>query len=262
MEESKEFTIDNLRVKIFEDRNTMGMRAARDVASRMEELLKKKDQINMIFAAAPSQNEFLAALSLQQQVNWERVNAFHMDEYVGLDANHPQRFSNFLKDRIFAKVKFNKVYYLVPDEKAPEKGCSSYTKLLRQFPADIVCMGIGENTHIAFNDPSVANFNDPEWVKLVQLDEVSRLQQVHDGCFDDIEDVPKTAITLTVPALMNSKYIYCVVPGKNKAEAVYHTINDEISKKHPSTSLRNHQNAILYLDKDSSIELLKNKSYV
>jgi len=251
MSEIKQWTADKLDVKVFETRSDMGKNAAHDVSKKIKELLMKKDFINIIFAAAPSQNEFLAALSEEEGIDWSRINAFHMDEYVGLNKNAPQRFGEFLKQRIFGKVSFNEVYY-IDGEADPAQEGKRYAGLLRQFPADIVCMGIGENTHIAFNDPYEANFQDPLLVKEVQLHEASRQQQVNDGCFATIDEVPVSAITLTVPALLNAKYIFCMVPGINKAQAVYHTLNDEVNEKYPSTILRNHENAVLYLDKESA----------
>jgi glucosamine-6-phosphate deaminase len=252
MSKVKKWNTDKLKVKIFETREEMGNHAADDVSQTIKELLMKKDIINIIFAAAPSQNEFLSTLSAKEGIDWSRINAFHMDEYVGLRSNASQRFGQFLKERIFDKVPFNKVYYINGEAEDPALEGQRYAELLSQFPADIVCMGIGENTHIAFNDPHEADFHDPLMVKEVNLDEVSRQQQVHDGCFPSIDEVPVSAITLTVPTLLDAKNIFCMVPGNNKAQAIYHTLNDEVNEKYPSTILRNHENAVLYLDKESA----------
>lgn len=247
---------NKLNVRIYETRKQMGAEAAKDVAERIKELLLVKGGfVNIIFAAAPSQNEFLFFLSKEDTINWNRVNAFHMDEYIGLDNNASQRFGHFLKERLFDKVPFNKVYYINGSTANPDMECIRYADLLKQFPAHIVCMGIGENTHIAFNDPHTADFNDPLMVKVVTLDQVSRQQQVHDGCFAQIEEVPTSAITLTVPALLKASSIYCIVPGNNKANAVYHTLNSEVHQNYPSTSLKKHSNATLYLDKESAAKL-------
>jgi len=153
-------------------------------------------------------------------------------------------------------VSFNEVHYINGNAEDLAAECIRYAHLLLQYPADIVCMGIGENTHIAFNDPHMADFNDPLMVKIVSLDEMSRQQQVNDGCFATLDEVPASAITLTVPALLQAHYIYCIVPGNNKAMAVFHTINGEVDEKYPSTSLKKHNNAILYLDKESAAKLL------
>lgn len=240
-----------LKVKVFENRSLMGAAAADAVSKSIYELLESKKQINMIFAAAHSQNEFLAALAAMD-IEWGRINAFHMDEYVGLDKDASQGFGNFLKDRLFGKVSFREVHYLNGNAIDLESECKRYSALLEKYPPDIVCMGIGENAHIAFNDPHVANFNDPRLVKVVDLDEECRYQQVNDECFRHINEVPTHAFTLTVPALIKASYIFCTVPNERKAKAVYHTLNEEITEKYPSTILRTHLNAILFLDKDSS----------
>ena len=256
----QEKIIENLRVRIYESRSAIGAAAAKDVGDKINELLARREFVNIIFAAGPSQNDFLHFLSKRQDVGWSRVNAFHMDEYIDLDKDSPQRFGNFLNERIFDKVSFHSVYYLDGNVSDIKAECDRYSNLLIQNPPDITCMGIGVNTHIAFNDPHVADFNDPLLVKEVDLDQVCRQQQVDDGCFDDLSKVPSTAITLTIPALMSAEYIYCVVPGIHKSRAVYHTLKGAIQEQHPSTILRKHLNAILYLDLDSSSAILKNDS--
>jgi len=253
----QEKIIENLRVRIYESRSAMGADAAKDVGDKINDLLAHKEFVNIIFAAAPSQNEFLYHLSRRQGVFWSRINAFHMDEYIGLEKDSSGRFANFLKEKLFDKVPLHAIYYINGDVPGIEVECDRYAALLIQNPPDIVCMGIGVNTHIAFNDPHVADFNDPLLVKKVELDPVCRQQQVNDGCFDHLNKVPTAAITLTVPALMKASYIYCIVPGTNKSKAVYHTINSEVNAKYPSTVLRKHSNMILYLDKDSSVEIEK-----
>ncbi|HEX9512298.1 MAG TPA: glucosamine-6-phosphate deaminase [Puia sp.] len=246
---------DKLKVKIYETRLLMGAYAAHDVSEKIKELLSKQDFVNIVFAAAPSQNEFLAALSQNEEVEWSRINAFHMDEYIGLNKEAPERFGNFLKERIFGRAPFHEVYYLDGNTGDPAMECRHYTDLLDSYPTDIVCMGIGENGHLAFNDPHVADFNDPQMVKVVSLADASRQQQVNDGCFARIEDVPVSALTLTIPALLRAGAVYCIVPGINKAEAVYNTLHSGIKEAYPSTALRQHANATLYLDKNSSERL-------
>ncbi|HOJ09836.1 MAG TPA: glucosamine-6-phosphate deaminase [Clostridiales bacterium] len=255
MSSIKEMQVDKLRVKIYETRQAMGEGAAKEAASKIKELISQKGEVNVIFAAAPSQNEFLASLIEDKGIDWSKINAFHMDEYVGISKDAPQAFSNFLKDRIFSKVSFKSVNYIDVSAKDAEKECERYSNLLKQYPADLVCMGIGENGHIAFNDPPVADFNDKKVVKVVELEQKCRQQQVNDGCFKTIDDVPKYALTLTIPTLMACKYVFCMVPGKTKTEAVTRTVNDEISTACPATILRTHDNAVLYVDKDSGSEL-------
>ena len=251
----KTFKKDLLNVNIYDTRAEMGRAAANDIKAKILELLTKKAEINMIFAAAPSQNEVLEALATDREIPWNRVNAFHMDEYIGLSADAPQGFGNFLRNHIFGLADFKSVSYIDISAEDAEAECARYAELLAKNPTDIVVMGIGENGHIAFNDPPVADFFDPEAVKPVKLDEICRNQQVNDGCFARIEDVPTTAITLTVPTLFAGDYLFCIVPAKTKANAVRATVCDDINEKCPATVLRRHANAVLYLDGDSS-ELL------
>ncbi len=248
----KEFKVDNLKVKIAETRAEMGKLAAADIRARMLELLSEREYINMIFAAAPSQNETLASLLEYDDIDWTRVNAFHMDEYVGLDKNAPQRFGNFLAEHIFSKVPFRSVNYIDPSNEA-EAECARYTKLLTDYPTDIVVLGIGENGHIAFNDPGVADFCDKAMIKVVELDDVCRNQQVNDGCFASLELVPKNALTLTVPTLTKAASLFCSVPAKTKAWAVKETLTtDKIDEHCPATIMRRHADATLYCDADSA----------
>lgn len=247
--------IDLLEVARFDDRPAMGRAAADATATQIRELLSRQETVSMIFAAAPSQNEFLAALVANEDIAWDRINAFHMDEYIGLPADAPQRFGQFLNERLFAKVPFRSVNYLNGNAPDIEEECKRYTDLLVEHPADIVCMGIGENCHIAFNDPHVADFDDEAWVKVVDLDLACRQQQVNDNCFTELNRVPTHALTLTIPALMAAPHIFCMVPGKNKVSAIRHTVTAEVSAVFPSTVLRTHPNAILFVDGESAMGL-------
>lgn len=247
---------DKLTVKIFDSRDEMGKVAGTEAAAKIKELIAKKGEVNMIFAAAPSQNEVLATLVADKEIDWSKVNAFHMDEYIGLNPEAPQAFGNFLRDRLFGLVPFKSVNYIAADNETPEETCARYTKLLNENPIDIVCLGIGENGHIAFNDPWVADFNDKYAIKKVQLDEVCRQQQVNDGCFATLDDVPKYALTLTVPTLFNADYLFCTVPAATKADAVYKTVNNDINEDLPATIMRTHDNAVMYCDPDSGKQLL------
>lgn len=253
----KELVKDKLRVKIYDTRVKMGEAAADEISEKIARLLKKKEYLNIIFAAAPSQNEFLSSFS-KKAIEWKRINAFHMDEYVGLSAEAPQLFGNYLKSRLFDLVNFREIHYIMDLTGSPEEKCEKYADLLTHYPTDIVILGIGENTHLAFNDPHVADFNDPEIVKVVDLDDKNRHQQVDPSdpaCFRSLDEVPTHAITLTIPSLFRSDYAYAIVPGKNKTEAVYHTIHEEIQPHFPSTILREHPNAVLFVDKDSAAKL-------
>lgn len=250
LESVRPLPAERLHVEVYSTRTDMGNAAAHDVVKKMKELLAEKERICMIFAAAPSQNEFLAGLTHADGIDWSRVTVFHMDEYIGLPEDDPRRFSRFLADRLFDIVRPGEVN-LINTSKGLETECKRYGELLRAEPIDIVCLGIGENGHVAFNDPWVADFNDPKTVKIVQLDEACRNQQVHDGCFPDLEAVPTHAITLTIPILMAGAYLYCIVPGKTKQNAVKRTLYGRITPECPASVLRRHPNCTLYLDKDS-----------
>jgi glucosamine-6-phosphate deaminase len=246
------FKKDELTVKIYSTREELGLASAVEAGNRIKELLKTQESVNIIFAAAPSQNEFLENLSNQKGIEWDRINAFHMDEYIGLPADAPQGFGNFLKERIFGLKPFRSVNYLNGLGDSEDAECTRYSQLLEANRADIVCMGIGENGHIAFNDPHVADFEDKVLVKVVELDSLCRQQQVNEGCFDTLGVVPTHALTVTIPVLFNAASLFCMVPGVYKAQAVANTIVQEISEKYPSTILRKHPSAILYIDKDSA----------
>lgn len=247
----KTFKSDNLDVKIFNTRSEMGKAAAADVATCIKEVLTRKAEIRMVFAAAPSQNEFLDALASTEGIEWGRIHAMHMDEYVNLPSDAPQGFGNFLRRAIFDKVPFASVDYIGTDSDS-EATCRKYSEILKSAPIDIVCMGIGENGHIAFNDPHVADFNDPLLIKKVDLDQKCRMQQVHDGCFKEISEVPEYALTLTVPAMFNAGHLFCVVPAATKADAVKATVFGPVSEKCPASILRRHKSSILYTDSDSA----------
>ncbi|MEC0227375.1 glucosamine-6-phosphate deaminase [Paenibacillus alba] len=243
-------TIDSLKVNVYDNRLALGTAAGADVAARIKQLLSEKPGIRMIFAAAPSQNELLAYLLEDQAIDWNRITAFHMDEYNGLPVDAPQKFSRFLYERLFNQVKPGTVH-LIDSSNESEEECRRYGELLRQAPIDIVCLGIGENGHIAFNDPPVADFNDPQVIKMVELDNACRQQQVNDGCFAAIKDVPTHALTLTIPALLSGTHLFCVVPGPTKQKAVERTLNGPISTECPSTILRKHPDCTLYVDRGS-----------
>lgn len=247
-----EMKINQLRVCAYPDRNIMGASAAQEAVAALKALLAVKDEVNVIFAAAPSQSEFLAGLCAAEGVHWEKINAFHMDEYVGLPVGSAGSFTNFLNEAVFNRLPFKQVYRLNGAAKNPAEECARYSQLLKDHSADIVFMGVGENGHIAFNDPPVADFQDPHMVKIVQLDDACRMQQVHDGCFHTFDDVPTHAFTLTVPTLFACRQIFCMVPAPTKAAAIDHMLRDEISTACPATILRNHENATLYLDADSA----------
>lgn len=250
----KAFMIDRLVVRIYESRKDVGEAAYESYRRQVLTTLSLQGKARAVFAAAHSQDDFLLRLSQDESIDFSRITAFHMDEYIGLPENAPQKFGNFLKESIFSKRPFGKINYIHGNE-GNEEECSRYTALLKEAPIDITSMGIGENGHIAFNDPAEANFNDPKWMKITHLDSTCREQQVHDKEFDNINDVPKTAYTMTIPALMSSKSIICIVPTRLKATAVHNMLCGPISEECPASILRTHDNAILLLDKEAASKI-------
>lgn len=257
---NKKNSSDGFRYAILPDTYKLGENSAIFVADTIKKIVAKKGYANVIFATGASQFHFINYLITIAGIPWDKVTAYHLDEYVGLigGEEHGASFRKYLKERLFSKLKPQprKVNYVDPDN------YEDYEKILAAVEIDLACIGIGENGHIAFNDPPVADFNDPKLVKVVELDEKCRQQQLGEGWFNSLAEVPKTAITLTVPAIMRAKIISCVVPDERKAIAVRDTLNDAISTKCPATILRNHENCIMWLDKPStsklSTEMIKN----
>lgn len=241
--------VDQLKVEVFPDRTAMGAAAAATIADEMRRVLAAQQGLRMSFAAAPSQTEFLAGLAAAEGIDWSRVTAFQLDDYVGLPPGDPQRFSTFLKTKIWDTVRPGTIHAIGAADAEAE--CRRYAALLAEAPVDIVCLGIGENGHLAFNDPPVADFNDPALVKVVELDDPCRQQQVNDGCFPTFDDVPTHAITQTIPALLAGNFLVAVVPGPAKRNAVRQTLRGPISTACPASILRTVSNCTLYLDQAS-----------
>lgn len=252
----KDFYCDRLHVRVFDSRAAMGSCAGAEAAACIRTLLREKDIINVMFAAAPSQNETLAQLVAEPDIDWSRVNAFHMDEYLGLDETHPAGFRNFLRKAIFDRKPFHAVYLLNGNAREPEQEAARYDALLREHPLDVCILGIGENGHIAFNDPPVADFEDPKYVKIVELEQRCRMQQVNDGCFSSVEQVPTHALSVTIPGMCAAKHMFCSVPSETKAEAVARLVHGRISTECPATILRRQADARVYTDADAGRELL------
>jgi glucosamine-6-phosphate deaminase len=238
---------------VAKSRAVMGQKAGEDIADELRRRLQSQQGVRIIFAAAPSQSEMLTALTLMPDVDWSRITAFHMDEYLGLASEAPQRFGLWLRRALFDRLPFAAVHLLEPGID-PEATAAEYADRLAASPIDIVCCGIGSNGHLAFNDPP-ADLNDPSDVKVVTLDTACRQQQVDDRCFERFDDVPTHAITLTIPRLLAADRVFCCVPGAFKKTAVRRTLQDPISGLVPATALRTHSNWSLYLDEDSAADL-------
>jgi len=243
--------VNEKMVAIFDTKKEAGIASGKAIEKAIIDLLKEKEEIRIIFAAAPSQNDTLDYLVGSKSIPWNRIIAFNMDEYIGLQPSSEQLFASYLKGRIFSKVNVKKLHLIDPSQDV-QKEIERITQLITASTIDLVILGVGQNGHIAFNDPPYADFNDPAVIKAVELDLICREQQVTDKCFAKLEEVPLRALTLTVPTIMNARELFCVVSGKHKAQAVYETINGELSKDWPSTVLRTHPNCRFYFDKEAA----------
>jgi glucosamine-6-phosphate deaminase len=229
----------------------LGEAAGTAAAGEIARALRERGSARVILASAPSQNELLTTLT-EAAIDWSRVTLFHMDEYVGVDAQSPASFRRYQAEHVLSRIKPAAFHGISGEAADTEAECARYARLLSDSPIDVVCLGIGENGHLAFVDPPFADFADPLLVKIVELDEICRHQQVHDGCFPKLDAVPRRAITLTLTALTSGKALFCAVPGPRKAQAVRETLEGPMSPACPATILRKHPNATLYLDADSA----------
>lgn len=250
---------DRMRIHVGASRLDMAQQAASDVAAELRRRLEQQHGVRMIFAAAPSQREMLEILASQPGVDWTRVTAFHMDEYLGLPRDAPQRFGLWLQRTIFCRLPFGDVQLLEPGDD-PATTAREYAGKLNEREIDLVCLGIGVNGHLAFNDPP-ADLHDPADVKVVRLDHACRKQQVDDRCFQRLNEVPEYALTLTIPRLLRSHRLYCCVPGASKREAVRRTLQDPIGPDCPATALRLHPECNLYLDRESAPDDLRSADF-
>lgn len=246
-------TAGRLAVEIHADRPALGHAAALATAAYLHDVIAARGEARVIFACAPSQDEFLTSLlevsqSGHTRVDWSRVTAFHMDDYVGLPGTHPQSFRTYLRTHFLSKVDVKHFHPVPAEEPDSAAVCARYTALLSEKPIDLICLGIGENGHIAFNDPPVADFEDPHLIKVVELDAACRTQQVNDGCFPNFDAVPKHAFTLTVSVFRRAARLSIHVPGPRKAAAVQATVEGPIVTACPASILRLHPAATLYVD--------------
>lgn len=232
------------------------MAAAACVASEIRAAVVARHRAVGIFASAPSQNEFLAALTAIPNLPWENVVAFHLDEYLGMDAGDPQSFRRFLVERLVSKVPLATFHGLPGEAADPQAACVQYAESLRQADPDFAALGIGENGHLAFIDPPYCDFDDPQPVKVVQLDEACRQQQVNEGAFASLDQAPRQALSLTIPTLMGCPKLFVIVPGPAKRKAVQAALEGPIATTCPASVLRRHPDAQLFLDRDSA-ELLR-----
>ncbi len=247
---AKNLKIDSLEVLIYPDRSEMGRASGEFIAEKIKAILEQKDEIRIIFAAAPSQEETLKYLRYENGIDWSKITVFNMDEYIGLSRDDPASFGFFLSDRLFNHVHPGEIN-LIDGINDPVNECERFSRLLTEKAIDIVLLGLGANGHIAFNEPLTADFDDSAVVKIIYLDEISRQQQVDENCFSNINKVPRRAITITIPAIMSASYLYCMTPGKNKSEAVKMVLEGSITNTVPGSIMRKHSHCILFLDKQS-----------
>ncbi len=247
---------EKLAVEIHPTTQAMGASAAQIAAQIIREAVAARGVANVILATGNSQLAFLEALRVIPNIPWQAVNAFHMDEYVHLPPGHPAGFPLTLRRNIIDHVQIGNFFPVPGLATDIDEACRGYEALLRAHPADLCCLGIGENGHLAFNEPYAARFDDPRWAKVITLTDASRRQQVGEGHFASVEETPSQAITLTIPALLAAKHVLAIVPEARKADAVYHTLHDEISTACPATILRQTAHACLFLDPDSAAKIL------
>ena len=252
---TKSFNVDALTVQVYDSNIAMGQAASNFVTQKLTAAIDQNGKANLILATGASQFTFLDVFKKETAVEWSKITVFHLDEYKDMSERHPASFRKYLRERILDEVKPSTIHFLNGDAENIAHEIARYENLLKTHPIDVACIGIGENGHIAFNDPPVADFNDSRLVKVVELEEACRRQQMGEGWFATLLEVPTHALSLTIPAIMNCKVISCVVPDQRKAEAVYNTLYSPINTVCPATILRRHPETTLFLDKYSASKL-------
>jgi glucosamine-6-phosphate deaminase len=240
-----------VNIRIFDTGDALARAAAADAATIVRAALDARGEARVIAATGASQLAFLAALQCEPHVDWSRVSFFHLDEYVGLPANHPASFRKYLQERIVEPLHPRHFEFVDGSGPDPERECERLERLIREKPIDLACVGIGENGHLAFNDPP-ADFTTPRAYLVVELDAACRRQQVGEGWFASVDDVPRRAISMSVPQILQARDIIAVVPDARKAQAVHDCVDEGISPLHPASALQQHPRTTLYLDRASA----------
>ena len=240
-----------LSVLEFENRDQLGRAASSAVADIMRRVIQEKGRVRMVFASAMSQTDFLHYLGEEPGIDWSRVYAFHLDDYLDFPSDHEQSFGKFLIDRLFSRVEGAHFFPINSEAPDPGEECRRYSSLLREAPIDIMILGIGESGHLAFIDPPYCNFNDPEVFRTTEIDDESRIQMVHDGCFTTMEEVPRMAYTMTVPACLLGLCTIIIVPTSLKAKSIKAVVEGPITKDVPASILQKKGNSWLLIDRDS-----------
>jgi glucosamine-6-phosphate deaminase len=246
------YKFDNAVARIFPSPKDLGIAAAEAAASEIQRAIERRGSARILVATGNSQIDLVDSLAKHKDVSWKHVEVFHMDEYVGIEPQHPSSFHYWIQSRVESKIPVAKVNYINGKAKDLQVEIDRYASLLMAGPIDVGFVGFGENGHIAFNEPPIADFNDPAVARVVALDKASRLQQVREGHFKDVDSVPKLAITLTCSALFFSKTWICSVPELRKAEAVRGALEGPISTACPASLVRRHPSAFVFLDNDSA----------
>ena len=239
-------------IKIMPDKAQMGKAAAADGAEHIRRAIAERGDANIIVATGASQFEMLSELVHQLNMNWNRVTGFHLDEYVGLAIDHPASFRGYLWQRFVSKLPIPlRAFHFLDGEGDSRAECRRVAEIIRRHPIDVAFVGIGENGHLAFNDPP-ADFETEEPYLVVQLDDACRRQQLGEGWFPTFDDVPKQAISMSVRQIMKSRAIICTVPDERKAEAVRNSVECEVAPQVPASILQRHERCTLYLDKPAA----------
>jgi len=248
-----------MKIEIFETKQEVGKAAAQEAASTLINTIKTKNEAVFVAATGVSQFEFLENLTNMPSIDWSKTTMFHLDEYIGIPENHPASFRKYFKERLINKVHSGAVYLIRGDARDPELECERLNGIISKKTIDVAFVGIGENGHLAFNDPP-ADFNTEKPYIIVELDKACRRQQLGEGWFKTLDEVPCRAISMSVKQIMKSKKIICVVPGVRKAQAVKNCLEGDVSPDNPASILKEHKNVLLFLDKDSA-KLLKNYKF-
>ena len=246
------FAVDALSIRVYEEKKALAQDAALFAHNYLQFILTRQKIATVVLATGNSQIEFLKALTTQYNLDWSRIICFHLDEYLGITADNPASFGYYLQHKVDKQISLHKFHYLKGDALQPLEECARYSKLLQKQPLDLCLLGIGNNGHLAFNEPTVADFVDSQAVKIVRLEEINRQQQVNGGYFTSLEAVPQYAYTLTIPTICSAKKILCLAPGLHKAEIVNKMLKEAIKEDCPASILRRQKQAILFLDRHSA----------
>jgi glucosamine-6-phosphate deaminase len=244
-----------LKLQVYGTRKAAGEAAAEAAAETLKQFDRSENRIGVIFATGDSQLETLRALTSLPGLPWGKISGFHLDEYVGIDARHPASFRRYLKENLTERVPMKEFFEIDGNSSDPDRFQRHYVQQLCAADPQLCLLGIGENGHLAFNDPAEADFSDPVAMKIVNLDSQCRQQQVAEGWFESVEDVPRKAMTLTIPTILKVRKLIVSIPGCRKARSVRRTLLEPVSTACPATILRSHPDVTLYLDEESAAEL-------